>query len=145
MKTIANIILVLALVCYTFLPFYDVSMKGDITGFDFSAGLISAVNGWQGVVIALLPYVAGSFAILFNSLRSHRWPLAAIGCIILALVFYYQASQFTEVGLMHHPDVAPANDLGEGFQVLGLQMGYWSSLALFAIAIVPCLLSLRKK
>lgn len=143
MKTVSNIILVLALVCYTFLPFYDVAIKGAITGFDFSAGLISAVEGWRGVTLALVPYLAGFLAIAFNSLHSRRWPLAAIGCILVALVFYYQTSHFTEIALMHQPEVAPANDLGEGFQVLGLKMGYWSSLALFGAALVSCIISLK--
>ncbi len=145
MKTISNIILVLALVCYTFLPFYDVAMKGGITGFNFSAGLITAVDSWRGVALALVPYVAGFLAIAFNSMHSRRWPLAAIGCIIVALVFYYQTSNFTEIGLMHQPELMPTDDIGEGFQVLGLKAGYWSSLALFAAALITCVISLKKK
>lgn len=145
MKTISNIILVLALVCYTFLPFYDVAMKGGITGFNFSAGLITAVDSWRGVTLALVPYVAGFLAIAFNSMHSRRWPLAAIGCIIVALVFYYQTSNFTEIGLMHQPELMPTDDIGEGFQVLGLKAGYWSSLALFAAALITCVISLKKK
>ena len=145
MKTISNIILVLALVCYTFLPFYNVAIKGDISGFDFSAGLITAVDSWRGVVLALVPYVAGFLAIAFNSMHSRRWPLAAIGCIIVALVFYFQTSNVTEVGLMHQPELAPANDMGEGFNVLGLKAGYWSSLALIAAALITCIISLKKK
>ena len=145
MKTISNIILVLALVCYTFLPFYDVAMKGGITGFNFSAGLITAVDSWRGVALALVPYVAGFLAIAFNSMHSRRWPLAAIGCIIVALGFYYQPSNFTEIGLMHQPELMPTDDIGEGFQVLGLKAGYWSSLALFAAALITCVISLKKK
>lgn len=144
MRTIANIFIILALVCYTFLPLYDVSMKGTITGFGFSAGLISTEAGWRGVMLSLAPYVSGFLAILFNSLHSRRWPWAAIGCLVIMLVFYWQASHFSEIGLMHAPEVAPANDLGEGFAITGLGVGYWSSLALAFTAMVTTIIEIYK-
>ncbi len=142
MRTIANIFIISALVCYTFLPLYDVAMKGSITGFAFSAGLISSVDGWRSIMLSLAPYLAGFLAIVFNSLHNKHWTRLAVGCLVIVLVFYWQASHFEEIGLMHLPEVAPANDMGEGFSITGLGAGFWSGLALSGAALLTTIVEI---
>ena len=46
MKSITNILLVAALVCYVFLPFYNIPLApSSPTGFDFTAGMITGNFG----------------------------------------------------------------------------------------------------
>lgn len=56
MKSITNILLVAALVCYVFLPFYNIPLApSSPTGFDFTAGMITGNFGWSGALFALVP------------------------------------------------------------------------------------------
>ena len=58
MRPITNILLVLALISYVFLPFYDVSLLGTVTGLGFTAGTISQSLSLNNVLLALLPFIA---------------------------------------------------------------------------------------
>ena len=47
-----------------------------------------------------------------------------------------------DIMLRHAPEVTPDNDLGEGFSVIGLGVGYKLSFALTALSLVSALVSL---
>lgn len=142
MKPVTNILLVLALVCYVFLPFYDVTFQGHVTGFTYTAGTITRTMSFKGITFALLPFLAGFFALGFNCLKTKYWSICAAICILAAFWFFHSASNFHEFGLLHQPDVLPDNDVGEGFPVDGLGVGYYLSLVLFALSFISALVSL---
>ena len=124
MRPITNILLVLALICYLFLPFYDISMVGTRTGLGFTAGTISQALSLSNVLVALLPFIACFGAIALNSLKRRWWVLGAIACIFIWLWFYMDTATLHDIMLRHAPEVTPDNDLGEGFSVIGLGIGY---------------------
>lgn len=142
MRPVTNILLVLALICYVFLPFYDISLIGTVTGFKFTAGTISQSLSLGNVFIALLPFITIFGAIGFNSLKSRWWVLAAIACIILCLWFFKDTNTSHDIVLQHQPEVTPDNDLGEGFTITGLGIGYKMSFALTALSLLSALVSL---
>ncbi len=55
MRPITNILLVLALICYVFLPFYDISLNGTVSGLDFTAGTITQSLSLGNVLLAWDP------------------------------------------------------------------------------------------
>ena len=142
MKPITNILLVLALICYVFLPFYDLSLNGTRTGFGFTAGTISQAISLRNVLIALLPFIACFGAIVLNSLKQRWWVLGAIACILLWLWFYHVTGTPHDIMLRHDPEVTPDNDLGEGFSVIGMGIGYKLSFLLTGLSLVSALVSL---
>ena len=142
MRSITNILLVLALICYVFLPFYEISFIGTRTGLGFTAGTISQALSIGSVVIALLPFAACFGAIAFNSLKRRWWVLAAIACIIVWLWFYMDTSNLHDIMLRHAPEVTPDNDLGEGFSIIGLGIGYKLSFAITVLSLITALVSL---
>ena len=142
MRPITNILLVLALICYVFLPFYDLSLIGTRTGLGFTAGTISQAISLRNVLIALLPFIACFGAIAVNSLKRRWWVLGAIAFILLWLWFYMNTSSLHEIMLRHAPDVTPDNDLGEGFEVIGMGIGYKLSFLLTGLSLVSALISL---
>ncbi len=142
MRPITNILLVLALICYLFLPFYDISMIGTRTGLGFTAGTISQALSLRNVLVGLLPFIACFGAIALNSLKRRWWVLGAIACIFIWLWFYMDTATLHDIMLRHAPEVTPDNDLGEGFSVIGLGVGYKLSFALTALSLVSALVSL---
>lgn len=142
MKPITNILLVAALVCYVFLPFYDISFQGGLTGLEFTAGVISRTLSVRGVTFALLPFIAGFLGTGFNCLKNRYWSIGSVVFIIAWLVFYIFASNFHEFSLVHAPDVAPGNDLGEGFTITGVGIGFTSSCILVSLSLVSAIISL---
>ena len=142
MRPITNILLVLALICYVFLPFYDISLYGKVTGLAFTAGNISQSLTLGKVIIALLPFLACFAAITLNCLRSRWWILGTIVFILIWLWFYMDTSSIHEVMLQHSPEVTPDNDLGEGFKIEGLGIGYKLSSALTVLSLLSAIISL---
>ena len=142
MRPITNILLVLALICYLFLPFYDISMIGTRSGLGFTAGTISQALSLRNVVVALLPFIACFGAIALNSLKRRWWVLGTIACILLWLWFYNNTATLHDIMLRHAPEITPDNDLGEGFSVIGLGIGYKLSFALTALSLISALVSL---
>ena len=47
-----------------------------------------------------------------------------------------------DIMLRHAPEVTPDNDLGEGFSIIGLGIGYKLSFALTALSLISALVSL---
>ena len=142
MRPITNILLVLALICYIFLPFYDISLLGTVTGLGFTAGKISQSLSLGNVLLALLPFIACFGAIALNCLKKRWWVLGAIALIILGLWFFAHTGNTHDIGLEHAPEVTPDNDLGEGFAITGLGIGYKLSYALYILSLLSAIISL---
>lgn len=142
MKPITNILLILALVCYVFLPFYNITFQGGINGIEFTAGVISRTGTLKGLIFALIPFIAGFLAISFNVLKNKRWAIASMLLIFAGLYFYHATSNFHEFALVHTPEVAPADGVGEGFSIEGLSWGYWLSCAFMVLAFFSSALSM---
>ena len=142
MRPVTNILLVLALICYVFLPFYDISFIGTVSGLKFTAGTISQALSLRNVMLALLPFIACFGAIALNSLKSRWSVLGAIACIVVWLWFFMDTRSVHEIMLRHKPEVTPDNDMGEGFKIVGLGIGYKISSVLTALSLVSALVSL---
>ena len=142
MRPITNILLVLALICYIFMPFYDISLLGTVTGLGFTAGKISQSLSLGNVLLALLPFIACFGAIALNCLKKRWWVLGAIALIILGLWFFAHTGNTHDIGLEHAPEVTPDNDLGEGFAITGLGIGYKLSYALYILSLLSAIISL---
>ena len=127
MRPITNILLVLALICYLFLPFQDISLMGKVTGLGFTAGTISQSLSISNIVLALLPFLACFGAVALNCMKRRWWVLGTIACILLWLWFY------SATGTSH--DI---------FSVIGMGIGYklsriltWLSLISAAVSMLP--------
>lgn len=142
MKPITNILLVLALICYVFLPFHDISLMGTVTGLGFTAGTISQFQSIGMVALSLIPFLACFGAIGLNCLKSRWWVLGTIACILLWLWFYSIAASAHDISLQHAPEVAPDNDLGEGYPINGTGIGYKISYILTILSLISALISL---
>lgn len=142
MRPITNILLVLALICYVFLPFYDISFHGTVTGLGFTAGTISQALSIGSILLALLPFIAVFGAIGFNCLKSRWWVLLTIAFIILGLWFFKDTGSTHDVLLRHEPEVTPDNDLGEGFSIIGLGIGYKLAYILTGLSLISAIISM---
>ena len=142
MRPITNILLVLALICYLFLPFHDISLMGTVTGLGFTAGTISQFQSFGRVALALVPFIACFGAIGLNCLKHRWWVLGAIACILLWLWFYSVTGNSHDISLEHAPEVTPDNDLGEGFSIIGMGIGYKVSRVLTWLSLLSALVSL---
>lgn len=142
MKPITNILLIAALICYVFLPFYDITLRGGLNGFDFTAGVISNASSFRGDIFALIPFISGFLAVGFNSLKNRLWSIGSIALILGWLFFFYTASDFHSFALNHSPEVAPSDDLGEGFAIAGVGIGYICSCTLTTVALLSAIISL---
>ena len=142
MRPITNILLVLALICYVFLPFYALSLNGTVTGLAFTAGTITQSLSLGNVLLALLPFIACFGAVMMNCLKSRWWVIGTIACIVVWLWFYMHTNSYHDIVLQHAPEVTPDNDLGEGFSIIGLGIGYQISFVLVALSLLSALVSL---
>lgn len=142
MRPITNILLVLALICYVFLPFYDISLVGTVTGLGYTAGTISQSLSLGNVLLALLPFITCFGAIALNCLKKRWWVLGTIALILLGLWFFAQTQGLHDIGLQHAPEVTPDNDLGEGFSITGLGIGYKLSYGLYILSLISAIISL---
>ena len=142
MKPITNILLVLALICYVFLPFYDISLLGTVTGLGFTAGTISQSLSLGNVLFALLPFIAIFGAIALNCMKNRWWVLGSIALIIVGLWFFAHTNSNHDILLRHDPEITPDNDLGEGFSITGLGIGHTLSFILTGLSLLSALISL---
>ena len=136
MRPITSILLVLALICYVFFPFYEVSFQGTITGLSFTAGTIKQFPTVRHICFALLPFISCFLAIGFNSLKNRWWSLLSAFFILGMLWFFLMTYNFHDVALQHQPDVMPTEDIGEGFSIVGLGVGYRASCVLAMLALL---------
>lgn len=143
MRPITNILLVLALICYLFLSFYEISLMGKVTGLGFTAGTISQFQSIGKVALALVPFIACFGAVALNCLKCRWWVLGAIACILLWLWFFNATTgTIHNVSLQHAPEVTPENDLGEGFTITGMGIGYQLSRVLTFLSLISAIISL---
>lgn len=139
MKPITNILLVLALVFYVFLPIMEISHMGSITGLDFSASMIDH----KGFVYALTPFITLFLAIGFNCLRSRWWGIIDALLILMAIFFFVNTlTNFQGLPLLHSPEVVTDTKIIEGMPMNGLKMGYYLSAGTTILAFISALISL---
>ena len=142
MRPITNILLVLALICYLFLPFQDISLMGTVTGLGFTAGTISQSLSISNIALALLPFLACFGAVALNCMKRRWWVLGTIACILLWLWFFSVTGNSHDISLEHAPEVTPDNDLGEGFSVIGMGIGYKLSRILAWLSLISAVISM---
>lgn len=145
MKPITNLLLVLALVCYTFMAFYEFTFMGTISGLDFTAGKIQNGTSALSILYALTPYLTLFLAIGLNSLRNRYWGVAVTLLIVLCLYFFNHASGVNGASLMpleHDPSAAGDTTLGEGYIVVALGKGFYTSCALTVLSLISALVSM---
>ncbi len=142
MRPITNILLVLALICYLFLPFQDISLMGKVTGLGFTAGTISQSLSISNIALALMPFIACFGAVALNCMKRRWWVLGTIACILLWLWFYSITGNSHDISLEHAPEVTPDNDLGEGFSVIGMGIGYKLSRILAWLSLISAVISM---
>ena len=118
------------------------SLIGTVTGMGFTAGLISQSLSIKSVLLALMPFITCFGAIALNCLKKRWWILGAIALIILAMLFFKHTSVTHDVILRHAPEVTPDNDLGEGFSIIGLGIGYKLSFILVGLALLSAIISI---
>ena len=131
MKPITNALLAIAIICYTFLPFYELSFEGSWTGLKYSSEVISNIDGFSGILFALLPYLACFGGIMFNCLKNRYWGIVSGICIVAGLYFYHSTYDFTCV---ENPQLFSITELGFGFNI-----GYGLLIAALASAILSTL------
>ncbi len=142
MKPITSILLALALICYVFLPFYEISFQGGLTGFSYTAGSITQRFTLGNTVFALLPFITCFFAIGFNTLKSRWWGILVTALIVLGLWFMDCTGNYHDIALRHAPDITPSEDVGEGFAIIGLGIGYKALYVLLVAALCTTVLSM---
>lgn len=142
MKPITNILLVLALVFYVFLPLMEISHMGSISGLDFSASLLT-YNKARFTAFALAPFVTLFLAIGFNCLRSRWWGIIDAILILMAIFFFVSMlTKFQGLPLAHNPDVVADTEMSEGMPIDGLRSGFYLSAGATMLAFLSALVSL---
>ena len=142
MKPITSILLAIALICYVFLPFYEISFQGGLTGFSFTAGTITQRFTLGNTIFALLPFLTCFSAIAFNTLKNRWWGILVTVLIVLGLWFVDRTGNFHDIALKHAPDITPSEDVGEGFAIIGLGIGYKAMLVLLVMSLCSAILSM---
>ncbi len=140
MKPITNILLLLALVFYVFLPIMELSHMGSITGMDFSASLLT----YKGdTIYALTPFITIFLAIGFNCLRSRWWGIIDAILILMAIFFFVNIlTKFQGLPLAHNPEVVADTEMSEGMGIDGLRSGFYLSSITTILAFISALISL---
>lgn len=143
MKPITNILLVLALVFYVFLPIMDILHMGSITGMDFSSSLITKTHGLKQIIYALTPYITIFLAIGFNCLRSRWWGIIDAILILMAIFFFVNIlTKFQGLPLDHDPEVMADTEMSEGLPINGFRSGFYLSAGTTILAFISALVSL---
>lgn len=143
MKPITNILLLLALVCYVFLPLFEISFIGSLSGLNFTASMITENRGFQYTFFALIPFITLFLAIGFNCLKNRYWGIVVAVLIFFALYFFVNLStMFQGFSLTHDPQVAPNAEMGEGMPIAGLGVGYYSSGVFTVLSLISALVSM---
>lgn len=114
MKPITNILLIASIICYAFLPFYELSFEGSWTGLKYTSETISNIDSILSKLFSLIPFVACFAGILFNSRKGRYWGFATVACIAGGLYFYAVARDFTVAA---NPQMFMLTGLGYGFNI----------------------------
>ncbi len=141
MKPITNILLIIALICYIFLPFQAIEPSGAMSGWQFTASLITRNFSIVNTLFALVPFIACFGAIGFNCMKHRYWGLIAGLFILGGICFYMWANTPLQMPLPDDPEVV-ADVPQEGAPVKGVAAGYYVSYALMWLSLVSCIISL---
>ncbi len=143
MKPITNILLILALVCYAFLPFFEISFQGSQSGLAHTAGLITQDFSVIKTLYALLPFISCFAAIGVNGLKNRYWGIAVMAIIVFWLGYLLDSNNVhQQLALTHDPELMADTSIAQGFEVTGLGIGYQSCLVLTVLAMVSAFLSI---
>lgn len=143
MKPITNILLVLALVFYVFLPIIEIYHIGSISGRDFTSSLLTNSDGFLDTILALTPFITLFLAIGINCLKSRWWGILDAIIILMAIFFFVNIlTKFQGLPLMHVPEIAADTEMPEGIPVGGLKSGFYLSSAFTILAFFSALVSL---
>lgn len=112
MKPITNALLITAIICYTFLPFYELSFEGSWSGLKYTSETISNIESILSKLFVLIPFIACFGGILFNCQKGRYWGIATGLCIIAGLYFYVTAQDFSTAA---NPQLFSITGLGYGF------------------------------
>ena len=115
---------------------------GKVTGLGFTAGTISQSLSISNIALALLPFIACFGAVALNCMKRRWWVLGTIACILLWIWFYSITGNSHDISLEHAPEVTPDNDLGEGFSVIGMGIGYKLSRILAWLSLISAVISM---
>ncbi|MBQ7941801.1 MAG: hypothetical protein IJ328_05270 [Muribaculaceae bacterium] len=138
MKLVTNILLTASIICYIFLPFYELSFEGAWTGLKYTSETISHIEELQEKLFVLIPFAACFGGILFNCLKSRLWGFATCACIAGGLYFYHLAQ---DISVAANPHLFSISGIGYGFNI-----GYMILIAALASTVVSLLpLSFNKQ
>lgn len=142
MKPITSLILVVAIVCYVFLPFYILEFKGPVSGLAFTTGMFTGNYGLKGSIVALLPFISTFFGIGFNSMKNRYWGLCVLFLVSSGIYFLHSTASFTGADLQHEPDLIANTDIGEGFKVISKGVGYYCYEVLLWLGLLSTVISM---
>lgn len=129
MKSISNLLLAAILIIYIFLPLFDLGLFGKITGFEFTEQTLNSPAPLGKKIFSLIPFIACFGAIIFNYMKSKAWAIGSCLFILLGLLFYLFAYDFSQQNFW----ISKIVGLGGGFKV---------SLWMFVIALASSIISL---
>ena len=134
MKPLTNILLIIYIIVYTFLPIFDVSLMGGQTGFDYTAHTVTMSDELPMQLFALLPFIVAFVAISLNCMKNRFWGIAVALVICFGLYFYADAKDLV---MIQQPEFFKIESLGVGFY-----MGY-AALLLSLISAVMSVMPFR--
>lgn len=143
MKPITNLLIVLALVCYIFLPLFDITHMGSLNGLGFTSSLITYGPNYRFILYALTPFITLFLAIGFNCLKSRYWGIIDAILLFMAIFFFVGLlANFKGISLAHDPAVIGDTEMSEGMPISSLGIGYYLSAGLTILAFISALVSL---
>ena len=137
MKAITNTLLIISIICYVFLPFYELSFEGSWSGLKYTAETISNIESVLSKLFVLIPFIACFGGILFNYLKGRYWRIATGLCIIAGLYFYVTAR---DLSIAATPQRFSISGLGYGFNI-----GFSALIAALSTTIISIVLTFFKR
>ena len=132
MKPITNILLIIYIIVYTFLPIFDVSLIGGQTGFDYTSHTITNSDQLLKQIFSLVPFITTFAAISLNCMKNRFWGIAVAVLICIGIYFYVDARNLV---LIQQTEFFKIQSLGVGFYI-----GYATlllSLVSAAVSVLP--------
>ena len=143
MKQITNILLLLALVCYIFLPLFNITYMGSLNGLGFTSSMITYGPNYRFILYALTPFITLFLAIGFNCLKSRYWGIIDSILIFMAIFFFVGLlANFKGISLVHDQAEVGDTEMREGMPINSLGIGDYLSAGLTILAFISALVSL---
>lgn len=130
MKLITNILLVATIICYVFLPFYELSFEGSWTGLTFTSETITHIESLTAKLFSIIPFIACFGGIFFNCMKSRYWNYVAALFIFSGIYFYHVTQDFTVI------------EIPKLFSIISLGYGFHIGSVLLYVAFISTLLSI---